>query len=429
MLNLSQEINHVVVSSEEYQRLLGFPADFNLADSDQDLIGRIAQAKEWYNTHGKPWTFTQLIDDIKITNNHVELNGVVFVSSVLRQKLFQAKAHSVVLVAVSAGPEAEAHAAEHWKNDRPDDYFFLEMYASSVVESLVTHVGGQLCRWAEQQGDKVLPHYSPGYTGWDMADQEALFNLFQHSPEHPFSDRIDILCSGMLKPKKSLIGLFGITRRENVADEVNSLIPCKQCSLNNCAFRRKPYVPPNYTIEGIRAAEAVLPPPSETPMPLTVDAKYAYGQKVLKKWCASHLNLEAKPDGTVESTFHFEGSTCSNAGVEIKYDYHVYLSRPQDGYKILEMHCHPSKGDDGFSFQCQYVTHGESFLKEIDEHKPLLGQPLDDILTWEPDLVPSGCLCGTESRNHKWKIVLQSLHYGLMNDQNNTIREQLDTYL
>ena len=261
----------------------------------------------------------------------------------------------------------------------------------------------------------MLPHYSPGYVGWDIEDQDSLYQLFHDGPENLFSKRLTLLSSGMLKPKKSLIGLFGITQKENIAPEANTLIPCEQCSLGNCAFRRKEYIMPIYTIEGVRVSPEVFDVVPEVVLPLTLDAKYAYGNKPLKKWLRNHLTIEHKSDGSIDALFQFEGSTCSNAGVEIKFDYKIHLSPAQDGFLIHEMHCSPTKGDDGHTFQCLYVTKGEDFTKEIEEYKPLLGQPLDDVLSWAPDIVPTGCLCGVESRNHKWKIVLQTLHYGLIN--------------
>jgi hypothetical protein len=415
VLNLNQDIKDIEVSPAEYKRLLGFPGDFDLASSDQEILERMARAEQWFNDHGKAWTFSQLIEDFEITDDHVRVSGVKFVSPVLRAKLLEAKAHAVVLVAMSAGPEAEARAAQHWSDDEPDDYFFMEMYASGVVETLVTQVGAQLCGWAEQHQNKVLPHYSPGYVGWDIEDQGALYHLFHDGPEHLFSDRLTILSSGMLKPKKSLIGLFGITKRENVAIEANTLIPCEQCSFNNCAFRRKEYIIPTFTIEGLRVAPEVIDDTPDVVLPLTADAKYAYGNKPLKKWVKNHLNIEHKPDGGVDALFQFEGSTCSNAGVELKFDYKVHLSPAQDGFLIHEMQCAPTKGHDGHTFQCLYLSKGDKFTKEIAEYKPLLGQPLDDVLRWEPEMIPTGCLCGIESRNHKWKIVLQTLHYGLIN--------------
>ena len=48
-----------------------------------------------------------------------------FVSERLQTTLQQAEAESVILVAVSAGPELEREAQKLWLEEKPDEYFFL----------------------------------------------------------------------------------------------------------------------------------------------------------------------------------------------------------------------------------------------------------------------------------------------------------------
>ncbi len=115
------------------------------------------------------------------------IDGAPFASARLRETLEQAGAHSVILVAVGAGPEAEEEAQRRWADEKPDEYFFLEMYASAVVEHLTTTTGARLCDWAEQHGMAVLPHYSPGYPEWDVAEQPRLLALMKRTRKRGFS--------------------------------------------------------------------------------------------------------------------------------------------------------------------------------------------------------------------------------------------------
>ena len=56
----------------------------------------------------------------------------------------------------------------------------------------------------------VLPHYSPGYPEWDIAEQPRLFELLKlGAAKTPCA--IEVLESGMLRPKKSLLAVFGVT--------------------------------------------------------------------------------------------------------------------------------------------------------------------------------------------------------------------------
>jgi len=44
----------------------------------------------------------------------------------------------------------------------------------------------------------------------------------------------------MLRPKNSLLTVFGVTRDLEKARQLASLIPCATCSLSNCRYRRAP---------------------------------------------------------------------------------------------------------------------------------------------------------------------------------------------
>src|SRR5207248_4201588 len=101
-----------------------------------------------------------------------------------------------------------------WEAERPDEYFFLEIFGSAVVEHLITIAGARLCARAEAQQLAVLPHYSPGYTEWPIDDQPRLLALLTRATERarqvPIA--VEALDTGMLRPKKSLLAVFGITR-------------------------------------------------------------------------------------------------------------------------------------------------------------------------------------------------------------------------
>src|SRR5262249_9699820 len=159
-------------------------------------------------------------DSLVLSDGVVRINGVQFTSRRLHQSLQEAEAHSAVLVAVSAGPEAEEHAQKLWCEEKPDEYFFLEVYASAVVEHLITISGAGLCAAAEEQGMAVLPQYSPGYADWDVAEQPTLLSLLGRLPE-----RLEVLQSGALRPKKSQLAVFGLTRDAGFLRRLTDLLP------------------------------------------------------------------------------------------------------------------------------------------------------------------------------------------------------------
>jgi len=50
----------------------------------------------------------------------------------------------------------------------------------------------------------------------------------------------------------------------------------------------------------------------------------------------------------------------------------------------------------------------------IEREKPLLGQKLNDVIAWQRPLNGAGCYCEPNSRKHKWGLVLETIHYALV---------------
>jgi len=107
---------------------------------------------------------------------------------------------------------------------------------SAVVERLTAMTGARLCAWADGPGMAVLPHYSPGYPGWDIAEQSRLLGLFQGAGTLP--GNLQALESGALSPKKSLLAVFGLTRKTEGVRRLTEVVGCESCSLAACHYRR-----------------------------------------------------------------------------------------------------------------------------------------------------------------------------------------------
>jgi len=62
---------------------------------------------------------------------------------------------------------------------------------------------------------------------------------------------------------------------------------------------------------------------------------------------------------------------------------------------------------------CTYVSDSKGLMQTIAGEKPLLGRPLNDVLGWSRCAAPSGCHCSTDTRTHKWGLVLEAIHFAL----------------
>jgi len=248
VLELSVEKAAVDVPESEYIRLLGLPRGYEPSGRVRELTD---WARQWYRDHGRPWWYARRIEQIAMDDAHVHVDGARFGSSTLREILRTTQAQSVIVVAASAGGECERLAHELWDDGKPDEYFFLEVFGSAVVETLVTAASYRLCAWADEAGLTLLPHDSPGYPGWDVAEQGRLLDRISAGATYEFKDRLDVLESGMLRPKKSLLAVFGVADRSWQSESAANFIPCERCALGGCRYRRAPYRRPLPRTDGL----------------------------------------------------------------------------------------------------------------------------------------------------------------------------------
>ncbi len=407
----------VDVQESEYKRLLGYPPEHEVGPRVRDLID---STNQWYEENGRPWVYSRRTEIVELLPSAIRIEEVDLVSPKLHSQLSAAQSDEVLLVAVSAGKACEERARQLWNEEKPDEYFFMEVYGSAVVENLITNLGARFCEWADGRGKAILPHYSPGYPGWDISDQAKLLRLIQQGKGAEFPQQIQVLDSGMLRPKKSMLAVFGVTSHVETVNRLTTLIPCDNCSLDQCQYRRRPY---KHSIPQIEDISRFQPGRDNGRGHITEDAaispavKYMTNPRALRKWSQERLQFSYLKDLSIEARFRYEGTTCSNMGHSLEFDYHITLSPSADHYRVIAARCVPAPGDEGHTLMCQYLENARQLMSDIEKETPLLGKPLDDVLSWRREYNPSGCYCNSESRDYKWGIAFEVIHYALMEEE------------
>lgn len=395
----------VIVEEEEFIRLLGFPRGYELTGRPKELSD---WARQWYAEHGRPSFAAFRAAATHHDGGVVEIGGRSFTSRRLAESMSVTGANEVVLVAVSAGRECEEMARNLWGEEKPDEYFFLEVYGSAVVEHLVFSAGQRLCAWADKVGAAILPHESPGYLGWDIREQDALLSVMRSTDAESFIPQdLHVLESGMLSPKKSLLAVFPIARTTERIERLTDLVPCTRCSLRGCTYRRLPYrhaLPQSENMRGLAAAAFNDAPKGY---------RYATNLKALEKWSRERLRIAHTDGRFVDAVFRYDGTTCSNMGRPLAFEYRMRLEQVGDGYVIRERNCAPAEGDVGHTFMCRYIDGRDALMSTIAEEGPRLGSSLEEAMRMDVAFIPAGCYCEPSSRSHKWKIVLEVLHVAL----------------
>ncbi len=209
MLELIETNPDVNVQESEYQRLLGFPKNHLLNGRPRELADA---ARQWYAENGRPWFYARQMHALELADGKLRVDGTEFSSRQLHDQFAAAQADTPCWSPSARAGNARKRARQLWQESKPDEYFFMEMFGSAVVEHLVTVASGRICGWADQNGAAALPHYSPGYSGWDISDQIKLWNLIRQNGARHFDGKLEVLETGMLRPKKSLLAVFGVTR-------------------------------------------------------------------------------------------------------------------------------------------------------------------------------------------------------------------------
>jgi len=108
----------------------------------------------------------------------------------------------------------------------------LDSVGSAAVESLAEYANDLLCQAAIAEGVKVTNRISPGYAGWDVAEQASLFRL---CPGEPIGVRLNEAC--FMTPVKSITWLVGVGPEARVD---HYFTQCRRCWMRDCAYRRAP---------------------------------------------------------------------------------------------------------------------------------------------------------------------------------------------
>ena len=224
------------VTEQEYHRLLSLPRNYTL---EGDMLERAENARAWYAKNGQPFVASVRVDLQEINPPLVALkSGHELQSDVLSKRLQKGEAHSLMILAVSAGPAVSKEVAGHWAEGRPDEAFFLDRFAVGVVEYLVFNASQLFCRSLESKHETLMQHLSPGCGEWDISGQHKLMEVLTGVEGKTDLGPLKLLESGALDPQHSILAVMGVTHGNFAYTPVHL---CRSCDLNPCEFRRAPY--------------------------------------------------------------------------------------------------------------------------------------------------------------------------------------------
>ncbi|MRR20090.1 methionine synthase [bacterium] len=107
--------------------------------------------------------------------------------------------------------------------------YVYDVIGSEVVEHAADMMQEELKGESQARGRKITNRFSPGYCGWDVAEQHKLFSFFKDN----FCG-ITLTESALMNPVKSVSGLIGIGEHVRY-----SQYQCHLCDDKNCIYRNR----------------------------------------------------------------------------------------------------------------------------------------------------------------------------------------------
>jgi hypothetical protein len=141
---------------------------------------------------------------------------------------------------VSIGKYLEDSVQGLYERGELTEALFLDAVGSALVEALAEKLQNEIeKKYLPDQstnGDRsqithYAARYSPGYCGWDVAGQEALFGYLAD-----MKLPVSITEAGMMHPRKSISGIMAIEKRD---PQWNLYAACRMCK-KRCGLVRRP---------------------------------------------------------------------------------------------------------------------------------------------------------------------------------------------
>ena len=137
------------------------------------------------------------------------------------------RAAGVAVFLCTAGPGIEKLSRGLMSSGDPFTGYIADTVGSLVVERAMDLVHEQLQTAAAARGLHITNRYSPGYCGWKVAEQHALFRLLP-----PGFCGVSLSDSSLMHPIKSVSGVIGVG--PNVR---RNPYTCQLCEQDHCLYR------------------------------------------------------------------------------------------------------------------------------------------------------------------------------------------------
>lgn len=157
---------------------------------------------------------------LEIGDQRFEIKGIIY------NQIRYSEAVSIFMC--TAGEEIGLRSSRSMKEGDLLRGYVYDIVGSEIAEAAADLLQTDLEKNALLEGRKITNRYSPGYCGWDVAEQKKLFTLL---PGEYCGIRLTE--SALMDPVKSVSGIIGIGAKVRF-----NPYTCEMCNMKNCTFSR-----------------------------------------------------------------------------------------------------------------------------------------------------------------------------------------------
>jgi hypothetical protein len=139
------------------------------------------------------------------------------------------KSVSAAMFLCTAGEEIGKRSRQAMKEGDLLRGYIYDVLGSEIVEAAAGLMENELETRMAEKGMKITNRFSPGYCGWDVAEQHKLFRLMGDN-----YCGIRLNESALMDPVKSVSGIIGLG--ENVKRKAYT---CSFCDMRDCIYRKQ----------------------------------------------------------------------------------------------------------------------------------------------------------------------------------------------
>lgn len=172
----------------------------------------------------------RIFDDIQLVpdNKTLVVEGVAFnVKPIIYAQI--KGADRAALFICTAGPTIGELSRRSMKEGDLLRGYVCDVAGTESVEKAADMMQESLRKDFSDEGRQITNRFSPGYCGWDVAEQHKLFSFFRNN----FCG-VTLTASALMNPIKSISGVIGIGKNVKYGP-----YKCRLCDDKNCIYRNR----------------------------------------------------------------------------------------------------------------------------------------------------------------------------------------------